>query len=161
MNWFNKQIIKTALSSGHQDEWHDDFGDFQRYMIDAYQLKCFRTKTNNKIVVSFLLYADFMGTIMFQVFWQFKKTEDELSKKTFKDVVNAVEGLNKEFIQEEIPTVNLTPALRSILWNIDNNHIAQSNNPNINYSYKVKYEGDWRKSLYGTRYPKSNTQEGF
>ena len=161
MNWLNRTIIKTALSSGNQDQWADDFGDFQRYMIDAYRLKVFRTKTNNKISVSFLLYADFVGTVMFQVFWQFKKNEEEISRKTFKEVVSAVEGMVKTFIQEEIPTPNLTPALRSILWKIDNEHIAKSNNPNINYSYRVDYADDWRKSLYGTRYPKSESQDGF
>ena len=59
------------------------------------------------------------------------------------------------------PNCMMFATMRKAFWNIDRENLAKTNIPHINYArQKADYEGDWRSSIYGNRYPTGATS-GF
>lgn len=182
MNWFSKiQIIKhiiklnqvpnqkkgtmkTAASLGpnistkldwkHQTEDSLELGNFQRYICDSYTIRIFLTQTNNKYAVSLITNHTYLGTAGWSIFWTFTLDQGKKAQKLFKKVSEIARKTTEEFIREEKPTVLLHATLRQKFKHLKRRDVVRTNIPTINYSYDLNYETDWRKSIYGPRYPK-------
>ena len=158
----SKNVVKTAslgpslstqLDWKSQSEDYLEFGNFQRYVCDSQTVKIFMTKTSNKYAVSLITNHTYLGTAGWSIFWSFGLDEKKEAEKTFKEVSAISRETTAEFIMEETPTVLLHSVLRQKFKHLERGDVVRTNNPNINYSYDLHYEPDWRKSIYGTRYP--------
>jgi hypothetical protein len=178
MNWYSKQqlvdhiykmfrisnisMVKTASlgqSLSTQLDWkgqvEDDleFGNFQRYVCDSQTVKIFMTKTSEKYAVSLITNHTYLGTAGWSIFWSFNLDEKKNAIDTFKEVSKIARKTTAQFIMEETPTVLLHSTLRQKFKHLERGDVIRTNNPIINYSYDINYEPDWRKSIYGLRYP--------
>lgn len=159
MNWY-----KTA-SKFNQKSWEYNFGDYQRWVIDGYEVKVFLTDVkDSKHTISMQIYNWNNGTMRFQQFWRYDADEGEKAEIAYEKIVDACKEVVDEFTNgenEEAPNVLIVSYLRKRTLEIDRDHIARTNIPSINYALdKAEYGEDWRSNLYGNRYPTGQTS-GF
>lgn len=162
MNWYKRSqtaIIKT--SSFKQDEWGHSFGDYQRWVIDAYEVRLFKTKTPRLIAISLNIWNSHLGEMTFQEFWKYGLNEESKAGSAYKKMITVAEDVTKQFTSGEdhdAPNNQIANVLRKRLWEVDREHLAKSNIPSVNYSReKATYVEDWRSSIYGNRYPTEET----
>jgi hypothetical protein len=172
MNWFDKtnlkqEMIKISSAKDETDnlntklDWRGQaedflwFGDIQRYVFDSQTVKIFLSKTDKKWAVSLMTNHTYIGTCGFSIFWTFDLSESQEAKKVYKLVDKIARDTIKEFVEQEKPTSIFYPTLRKRLRDITNRKdMVRTNIPVINYSYDLPLEEDWRKTIYGPRYPK-------
>ncbi len=164
MNWFDKSIVKLSAYNeasppkpvlnwmGQTDDYMM-FGDLQRYVFDSQTVKIFLTKTSMKWTVSLMTNHSYLGTAGFSIFWSFDLKKGDNAKKLFTKVGTITRGIIKEFVAEETPTSIFYPTLRKQLQKLEERDLIKTNIPCINYSYDIDYAADWRKTIYGPRYP--------
>lgn len=140
-----------------QKSWSLGYGDVQRWKTDAIQVRAYLSKTFYKITVSLDVWNAHNGELEWQEFWRFGLKDMKKAEKVYDDVCDKTAEVVDKFVMEEIPTTLVHAYLRHELRKM-HPAIAKSNIPNINYSYQINYEPDWRKTLYGTRYPSPEDQ---
>lgn len=159
MSWYKTATFK-------QDRWEYDFGDYQRWVIDGYEVKVFITETDRQNTISMQVYNWNNGSMRFQQFWRYGGTAQDVSrcKEIYGKVIDAckeVVDLFTEGENEQAPNVLIVSYLRKRTLEIDREALAKTNIPHINYALdKAEYGEDWRSNLYGNRYPTTAT-EGF
>ena len=169
MNWFSKiqintfiklnktskkNIVKTAaLDWKNQKEDYICMGNFQRYVCDSQTIKIFLTKTGHKWAVSLITTHTYLGTAGWSIYWEFNLNQKKAAEKVFKKACQITRKVVERFITTEEPTVNLHATLRQKFKEIERDDVIKTNIPIINYSYDIPYETDWRKTIYGPRYP--------
>lgn len=158
MNWFKRsefeELRKLALDFKSQEGDWMMFGDVNRYVMDAYAVKLFLSKTERGWTISLMTNHAYLGTAQYCVFWRFDLDSEEHAREVFADVSKIVKDTMREFVVEEKPTSLFDPTLRSRIQELDNAHLIRTNIPIINYSYDINYESDWDRNIYGPRYPK-------
>ena len=160
----SKGLTKTAASLFEQDsdcsarnqsgQWEALF-DVQRYVMDAYSLRIAISKTKKKYTVTLMTNHAFLGTIGWEQYWAFSLDQEEKAKETYKQVRKIVEKLLTEFVEDELPTSIFWPKLKAATDELQPGNVISTNIPYINYSHRYRSElsPDWRKNIYGTRYP--------
>ena len=86
--------------------------------------------------------------------------KEKEANELFRVVSSIARETIEEFVSEEKPTVLLHAVLRQKFKKLKRGDVNKTNIPIINYSYDIPYETDWRKSIYGPRYP-SYKEESF
>lgn len=151
-NWFKSAAF-------NQEEWEYSFSDYQRWIIDAYEVKAFLTETDRKWVVSMHVFNKNNGGMVYQQFWRYSLNESEKAKKSFtklKEILGEVVERFTSGYEEASPNNLINSHIRAMTWELDRDHLAITNIPNFNYSaWYGSYEGDWRSNIYGKRYPDS------
>lgn len=145
--------VSSELDWKQQAEDTLEFGNFQRYVCDSQTIKVFLTKTNTKLAVSLITNHTYLGTAGWSIFWALDLNEKKEAEELFKKVAYIARETTEEFIREEKPTVLLHIVLRQKFKDLERHDVVRTNNPIINYSYDIPYETDWRKTIYGPRYP--------
>lgn len=168
MNWFSicqcNDLIKkdpeipsmkklASLDFKNQEGDWMMFGDVNRYVMDAYAVKLFLSKTDRGWTISLMTNHAYLGTAQYSVFWRFDLKDEEDARRVFKEVNKIVKETMTEFVKEEKPTSLFDPTLRSRIQDIDDADLVRTNIPIINYSYDIDYEKDWDRNIYGPRYP--------
>jgi hypothetical protein len=164
MNWFDRSIVKTSaynqeeppppvLNWMNQTDDYMMFGDLQRYVFDSQTVKIFLTKTKAKWTVSLMTNHTYLGTAGFSIFWSFDLDKGDTAKKVFGEVGTITREIIKDFVANETPTSIFYPTLRAKLQTLEERDLIKTNIPVINYSYDIEYADDWRKTIYGPRYP--------
>jgi hypothetical protein len=169
MSWYKKaQVgpIESTLKIPDFDQkvWSFTTGDYQRWVIDTYETRLYLTKTAKMVVISLNIWNWHNSTMVFQDFWKFKVSEETKAKTVFANMIKAAQTVLEKFMggeNSDTPNNLLFPSLRTACWNVNRDNLAKTNIPHINYArQKGNYESDWRKSLYGNRYPTGETS-GF
>lgn len=165
MAWY-KQASKSSApiseeSGKKQDSWNIDLGDYQRWVVDAYNVATHLTKTKYKIAVSITVNKIHNGTVMLQVFWKYGLDEEKRAKKTYAEVKTALTKIFNELSDEEAPSALYESMIRVDCSKIDPEKLAQTTIPHINWAQKTTYERDWRSSIYGNRYPGPTETNAF
>jgi hypothetical protein len=154
MNWY-----KTASFS--QDSWEYNFGDYQRWVVDGYEVKVFMTSMPRQHTVSMQVYNWNNGSMRFQQFWRYDGDAKSECKDMYDKVVTACKEVVDIFTNgegEQAPNVLIVSYLRKRTLELDRNAVAKTNIPHINYALdKAEYGEDWRQNLYGNRYPTGDT----
>jgi Zn-dependent oligopeptidase len=151
MNWYK------VAQKGWQEGWHDDFGDIQRYIYDAYDCSVYLSKlANEKITVSVSMTHMQFGHIMYQDFWRFGVKEESEARSTYKKVKAVVSEMFEKFRSNDIPNNLIHSHIREAVRFIDAHRKPTSRIPFVDWAREQKGEDDWRSSIYGTRYPKSD-----
>lgn len=165
MAWYKKankkQIPNEKVESKIQDQWIAHIGDTQKWPTDSYDCIVCITETNYKITISVTIQTVHTGTVMYQLFWKYGLDEKSRAKKTYKEVIEKISNIISEITLEEMPSCLFEGMTRTDCSLIDSEKIAKTTVPHINWSQKIKYERDWRSSLYGNRYPKPTDFNGF
>lgn len=165
MGWYkqaSKHHAPVSEGSGKmQDSWIANLGDYQRWVVDAYTASAYLTKTNYKISVAITVNKVHLGTIMLQMFWKYSLDEESAARKTYKEICKALNKIFGELADQEAPSALYESMIRHDCGQIDKEHIAKTTIPHINWAQDVKYERDWRNSIYGNRYPKPEETNGF
>jgi len=85
--------------------------------------------------------------------WLYDKKEAKRASKTYNRIINVLEDLKSDAEDDELPTPSIQGKVREELRYID----VERKKPAISSSMKAARsepgEEDWRKSLYGNRYP--------
>lgn len=167
MNWYQRSqpqgFRKTAFK---QDEWSHYFGDYQRWVIDAYEVRLFKTATDKQITISLNVWSGHVGEMTFQEFWKYDVNQSSKANSAYSEMKKIAQEVVDNFTKGEnfeAPSHLIASTLRTKLWDVDREALvkARSNIPFINYArQKATYEADWRSSLYGNRYPTGDSS-GF
>lgn len=159
MNWYKKASSTNTSDDGRQKGWEDIMGDIQRYIYDPYQVRVYLTKVGeDKYALSLTLSHIWSGGIVWQDFWRYNIKEPTIAKKTYRDVSKAADKIFQDFRSNEIPNNLLHTYLREAVRHIDLEHKPSSRIPSVDWAREQDGHADWRTSIYGTRYPKS---EGY
>lgn len=166
MAWYKQafstnKVVNNETKSKLQDEWVVNLGDFQRAPTDAYQCFIHVSETNYKISVCISIMTQHTGTMMLQMFWKYGLDERSAAQKTYNKLKSMVADIVEEIAMNEAPSSLFEGMVRSDCGKVDIEHIAKTNIPHINWTQDVKYERDWRSSLYGNRYPGPSETNGF
>jgi hypothetical protein len=166
MTWYiqaSKQHSAPVFESAGklQESWQTNLGDYQRWVVDAYTASAYLTETKYKISVSLTVNKVHLGTIMFQLFWKYDLDEMPRARKTYKQVIEALNKIFDELADNEAPSSLYESMIRHDCYKIDSTKLAKTTIPHINWSQNVTYERDWRTSIYGPRYPQPQTQNDF
>lgn len=154
MNWFvKKQIKKASLDWKEQEGEYLTMGDVNRYVMDAYSMKIYISKTAQGWSVSLMTNHNYLGTAQYSVFWKFGSGEETRARSVYKQINQIVKDTCKEFVVGEKPTSLFSPILRGRVQKIQDADLVRTNIPVINYSYDIDYSGNWDKNIYGPRYP--------
>lgn len=152
---FLKGSDRIEVNPKNQIGNNSNFYDVQRYVMDSYATKTSISKTKSKITVSILTTHGFLGSVAFNKYWTFQFEEWKDSIKLYKDVNKIVQETIEEFIEEEITSTVFWPILKFKLDKLQPEKNTATNIPWVNYSryYTDQEEPDWRKNIYGPRYP--------
>ncbi len=167
---------QKAMENGNHEEITDypnfkqeqvtwSFGDYKRWVIDAYEISCRYTKTRELIVLTLNAWNWHNGIMVCEEFWKYGTDEESVARSDFDKLKHVVAETHKKFTDgdfEEAPNSIITRYLIVNTWDaIDRSRLAKTNIPHINYArQKAEYSTDWRSSIYGTRYP-NNESTGF
>ena len=159
MNWYKKTSrvkLMQKLSWDYKGQEINEikFGDAMRYTMDSHDIAIALNKTNDEIIVALTLGSAYVGTYILDCFWSFKLSEEDKSKKLYKDISEVIKPILARFVKEKIPTSLLAPFIRKAVTNLNKSDYVKTNIPIINYSYDILLEDDWRETIYGKRYPK-------
>lgn len=153
MSWYKKAF--------KQEKWEYGFGDYQRWIIDAYEVKVHLTEVPKKFAVSLTVSNLHDAGIVYQQFWKYSKSDGSRARSTFDSVVKVAKEVVDIFTKgddEQAPNNLIASHLRTLTWDIDRDGLAKTNIPTINYAIdKGEYESDWRSQIYGKRYPTGQT----
>lgn len=130
--------------------------DVQRYVMDSYNTKVALSETPKCIKISLLINHNFLGTIAWNEYWSFGTDEFKEAAKLYKDICKEIKDMTEEFIQEGTTTAIFWPMLRHRIEKLKLRKQVKSNIPNYNYSKDIEIAPDWRKNIYGPRYPDYN-----
>lgn len=128
-------------------------GDVNRYVMDAYSIKIYLSKTETGWTVSLMTNHSYLGIAQYCEFWRFGKDEESKARKLYKEINIIVKETCHEFVEREKPTSLFAPTLRNKVQKIRRGDIVKTNIPIINYSYDIDYSANWDKNIYGPRYP--------
>ena len=150
-----KSSVKTAAYDyKNQDTFLDEsVGDVQRYVLDSYVIKLFKSKTSKKISISLTGSHNYLGSVQFSFFFASALNEDAKATQVIKELDKLVKNTCHDFIEEERPTNLLFGFLKKEIQKKYRDYFVKTNIPSINFSYDLPVEADWRLSIYGTRYP--------
>lgn len=170
-NWYHKaqlsygpkenNLIKTASLKNDDyapadNQWASaqTMYDVQRYVMDSYSVKTALSKSDDAIHISLLCNHNFLGTLSWDAYWIYPLKEEKKARSSYNKVITAIKETMEGFIKERKPTSIFWPTIRvNVTDVIDADNRVHTNIPSVNYTKDVKYEADWRKSLYGSRYP--------
>lgn len=148
---------KTAASYLSQDH-HDVFADVDRVVSD--RLECY-VQLRGSVTgydVSFQVNAAQLGIASYVQYWHYRDEELQLAKTTFNELKKISKTLVEQVEYEKIPFSNIGPMSRSALCYIDQDHKEKSGVEMFNKALKTYTEPDWRKTIYGKRYPGHDLQ---
>ena len=161
MNWF-----KSAQKQKHViDEVAFSIHDSDRYRTDKFDCYVSIIKSDTSIDIGLQLNNSQLGVASNVEYWHYPINELLKAKKTYYSVVKTAQTIISQFELEKPPFSLLGPAFRSHLRNIAPDYKDITGVYSINKNIKTPTEGDWRSSIYGTRYPNTptigNTIDGF
>ena len=159
MNWYkqaSREILLKKLSWDYKNQEINkiEFGDTMRYTMDSHDINIAMNKTDEEIIVSVTMGSAYVGTYILDSFWSFDLNEESKAKKLYKELGSQIKPVLTRFVKERMPTSLLCPFLRKIISGLNKSEYIKTNIPIINYSYDLPLEDDWRKTIYGPRYPK-------
>jgi hypothetical protein len=161
MSWYKQSQIRDFVkTSFKQENTEETFGDYQRYVCDAYDVKTYYTTLSNRIAIAINIYNMTTGGCQYQQFWTYSSKEGSRAKATYKEINDKIKEVVAHYteIEEYSPNSMIVSTLKAATWEIDRAGRARSNIPWINYAIdKASYEEDWRQSIYGGRYPKNDS----
>ena len=149
----NSTIDGNHVIGDNQKGVAADFFDVQRYVMDSYTTKVGISKCSDKWTVTVLCTHSFLGTIAYDAYWTFEKKEEKIASDTYNDILKIVKDISERFARDRITTAIYWPTLKSDLEDVYPKYRVSTNIPWINYSMDLKSEPDWRKNIYGNRYP--------
>lgn len=128
--------------------------DIDRYVTDDYTIVIALQENINRISIGLCITNTKIGVSGYEEYWHFDKNEQKLAQSTFKTIEKEMNTAADDLTQNQLPHTLIHTVVRNKLAKIDPGHKERSGVYHYNwYTANVEKEGDWRKSLYGTRYP--------
>jgi len=191
MNWLTKlkptSMIKTAaknqaifdsctfhgdntfnINSGYSTSNDDPSQSYtsiiknqSRYGSDTHRVWIFKTSSNNQNSVVLEIKNERDGMLVYSDYWHYDPNEKNKVELTFNKLINITDHIKNNIESEHIPIPMISTMFKSATRYLDFEHKENSSTTNFNYSWQEPVEKDWRKSLYGDRYPKVNDPSIF
>jgi len=156
MSWYKKASFgeyKDIMPSNQEGSMGIVF-DVQRYGFDNYFVRTALSKTEDNISVSIVVTNGDLGNTTYSNYWYYEKNELDESRKIYNKLNKELKELVDKFVKERIPTTLLGGYIKLSVHDLDKEHSVEYNIPNVNYAKNIVDEPDWRKNIYGNRYPK-------
>ena len=128
--------------------------DTNRYQTDDYAINIAMQENVDKISIGMYVTNLKVGISGYQEYWHYDQNEKTKAQKTYKDLKNCIGKITGDFEYQNLPMSLLKPVIRRAVDDLDLPHKERSGVSIYNtYAIEVEKEPDWRKSLYGRRYP--------
>ena len=160
MSWFkeaqNKNVVAETTLMIH---------DADRYRTDRYELYISWIKTLSSHDIGFQINSSQLGVASNVEYWHYPLEERNAASKTYYKVAERVRKVVDKIEGQNMPFSNYGPELRAALRDIDPDHKDLSGIYHVNKNVKTETEADWRRSIYGPRYPSTpaigNIKDGY
>ena len=116
------------------------------------------TESKNKITLGVAFYTRLYSFPLAEEVWHYDKAEMKRAMRTFNHLTHVLEDLKVDAEEEELPTPSIQGMVREAVRFIDVERKRPTNNPSLHTARYEPGEADWRKSLYGNRYPQPTIQ---
>jgi hypothetical protein len=153
MNW-----IKKIAAEYYREDYKDVLTDQNRYTSDRMDLIVSLRGNKHGYTVTALLTHTQLGLASTAIYWHYRDHERDMARRTFREASKIIKDFIKEYEQDTWPSVLVSPAMNSRLSHIDPDHREKSGIPAINFSRYIKPAEDWRKTIYGPRYPNRDSE---
>ena len=134
-------------------------GDVTRYTSDLYDLTVSLRDTRLGPRLGLIVNASQIGIAAVTRYWCYNDSERSTAEATFGEISSRMDDIVRKVERESIPQSVLGPMVRQAVADIDLQHLEKSTIPLVNQTQFEQYADDWRKSLYGTRYPDISTEQ--
>jgi hypothetical protein len=150
---------ETDFAAPHyKDEFQFEIADVDRYATDKYFANLTLQETDKIYSIGFQMYNYQVGITGAVQYWHYEKDDFERAKRTFNEIKTVLAEVMTDIEYHRPPMAVITPMIRSALQPIDIGRKERSGNYFYNWFEELPKEPDWRKSLYGNRYPPSVIQ---
>jgi len=162
---WKREFEKTADSTidlesrpYYKEQYGFEIGDIDRYGTDKYFADLAIQETANRYSIGFQMYNSQIGLTGSVMYWHYAKNEFKRAKKTFAKLKVALRTVMKDIEYHRPPMAVITPMVRAALHPIDIAKKEYSGQYFFNWFKTLPSEPDWRKTLYGNRYPEMSVQ---
>lgn len=143
-------IINTA--GRHNKDYEIEFINTDTSK-DTYILKVFLRYADNQYKIRLILTSSILAYPALDLVWEFQEKEYDLASRVFHRICDEADYLKIHTDEESTPLQTLSAMIKESVKPISVSHQKITNIPSIDESFREQGESDWRKSLYGNRYP--------
>jgi len=140
----------------YKEVYQNSIADVDLYTTDKYDFNLAVQEHEAGYSVGFQLYNHQVGAAGYVQYWHYEHNEKDRAKKTFGEVKVAIDELVENMDYTRPPMALITPMMRHALHPIDVPKKQRSGYHIYNWFEELPKVKDWRKSLYGDRYPKKS-----
>ena len=140
----------------YKEVYQNGIADVDLYTTDKYDFNLAVQEHEAGYSVGFQLYNHQVGAAGYVQYWHYEHNEKDRAKKTFGEVKVAIDELVENMDYTRPPMALVTPMMRHALHPIDVPKKQRSGYHIYNWFEELPKVKDWRKSLYGDRYPKKS-----
>lgn len=153
MSWLGK--IKSASAKKIMQVHKETLHDTDRFICDRYELHLVLEGTVQGYSLGFQINASQLGVASTVFYWHYEESELEKARKTFNTVKKISAKLSDQFRYENLPFSLTGPMFKHHLCGVDIAHQEKTGIYVFDRSTMIRNEPDWRETIYGSRYPKS------
>ncbi len=141
-----------------KDRAQEDFtaliGDTDRYTSDNYRIDALLRENVRGYSVAFRVYNEQLGVSGWVEYWHYKTSELKKARSTYRELEEVIRTITGEIEYQRPPMALIIPMFRLAVKHIDVLNKEKSGVYHYNwFNVDVPVVGDWRRTLYGKRYP--------
>lgn len=129
------------------------------YNKDTYTVKVFLRFINDEYRIRLLIVSDILSYPALDMIWIFGEKEYDLATRVFHRIADEVDYVKTHNDNHNIPASTLAAKVRESVKPISIKHQEKKNILWLDEVNKEAGVSDWRKSLYGNRFPNESSKE--
>jgi len=124
-----------------------------RYGSDTQKVWVIRTANQDGLSLVLEVKAERDGMLSYSDYWHYPSSDVQKRDASFDEIVKVANDVKRKIEQDHLPIPMIATLFKSATRYLDLPHKERSTVSNFNDSTLLDAEMDWRKSLYGNRYP--------
>jgi hypothetical protein len=162
----SKRISRESTTQSYDDYDYDGVNDEyttlirnnDRYRSDTHRIWILKSATAEGTSVVLEVRNERDGILSYSDFWHYKDDEKSLASKTFQSLIKISQDIKENTEYDHLPTSLIAPMFKSSTRYVDIIHKEKSGVTSFNNDLEQQKEPDWRKTIYGKKYPKHNSK---
>jgi hypothetical protein len=124
-----------------------------RYGSDTQRIWIMRTANQNGLSIALEVKAERDGMLSYSDYWHYPTKNESDRDAAFEGLIKISANIKDQIENDHLPVAMIATLFRTATRQLDLPYKEKSGVAAFNDSLEVNTEMDWRKSLYGERYP--------
>ena len=120
---------------------------------DTHKIWVIRTAHDNGLSLALEVKAERDGMLSYSDYWHYDASDSTTRDASFDELVRISHNVKDQIENHHLPVAMIATLFKTSTRYLDLPHKEKSSIRNFNQSLEINSELDWRKSLYGARYP--------